>query len=573
MQQRVLAFLAAAIIFATCCAGLGHLPLLAPDEGRNAEVGREMSASGAWLVPTYNGVDYLDKPAFYFKTVALSLALFGNNETAARLPSAIFGVALAGMVFLFCRKVHGTRCGLMAAIIAASMPLFLAYARTVIFDIVLGFFVCGAIFAAYLAEQAEGQTRRNWYMLGAASAGLGTLVKGPVGFLIPILVLLIFYRVERREGAWKRLLSPLNIVLFFGVTLPWFVGLCLAHRDFLHYGLVEESFNRFTTSKKFHRSEPFYFYPLIVASTCLPWSMLMPEAVVASWKQRWAKHPADRLCLVWFFVVVIFFSLSQSKLPQYILSTAVAGGILLARLFNKALETPHSLPARVIGRGTLAFALVCILAALLVGVAGTHAGALAKPLHVTPEEAEPLGRAALPMAAAAAAFGILGIGARISRSPALCFLCLALFVPVCGTFSFGLLKPIFEAKSGRSVAEKMPPLSPDTELACLECFPNGLPFYLGRTATLISRNGAELTSNYIIATLEKNREWPKQIVPVADFDAWLGARRKPVYLIVRKKGLQTLETLATSRGVPIQQLARELWGAQLPPLQPLTRAP
>jgi len=125
-------------IFATCCAGLGHLPLLAPDEGRNAEVGREMSASGAWLVPTYNGVDYLDKPAFYFKTVALSLALFGNNETAARLPSAIFGVALAGMVFLFCRKVHGTRCGLMAAIIAASMPLFLAYARTVIFDIVLG---------------------------------------------------------------------------------------------------------------------------------------------------------------------------------------------------------------------------------------------------------------------------------------------------------------------------------------------------------------------------------------------------------------------------------------------------
>ena len=77
------------IVFAASCFRLGHLPLLAPDEGRNAEVGREMQESGAWLVPTYNGVDYLDKPAFYFKAVALSLSVFGNNETAARIPSLL----------------------------------------------------------------------------------------------------------------------------------------------------------------------------------------------------------------------------------------------------------------------------------------------------------------------------------------------------------------------------------------------------------------------------------------------------------------------------------------------------
>jgi hypothetical protein len=277
--------------------------------------------------------------------------------------------------------------------------------------------------------------------------------------------------------------------------------------------------------------------------------------------------------LVWFFVVVIFFSLSQSKLPQYILSTAVAGGILLARLFDKALNEKGSLPARLIGRGTLVFAIVCILAALIAIFAGAHSRALANPLHLSPEDAEPLGKAALPAAAVMAVFGVLGIVARIRRNSALCFLTLAFFIPVCGGFSFGLFRPIFEVKSGRSVAEKMPPLSPDTELACLECFPNGLPFYLGRTMTLFSRNGNELTSNYIIATLERNQQWPKQIVPVADFDAWLGACRKPVYLIVRKKGLQTLQNLANSRGVPVQQLARELWGAHLPPLQPLSQAP
>ena len=220
------------------CFRLGHLPLIAPDEGRNAEVAREMKDSGAWLVPTYDGLDYLDKPAFYFKAVAFSLAAFGNNETAARLPSAAFAIALAMLAFAFCRKIHGTRCGLLAVIVVTTMPLFVMNARTVIFDMALAFFVCGAIFAGYLAEEAEGRARRNWYLLGAASAGFATLVKGPIGFLIPVLVLLIFNRVEGRRGVWRRLFSPLNLLVFFGVTLPWFVGLCLAHRDFLQYGLV-----------------------------------------------------------------------------------------------------------------------------------------------------------------------------------------------------------------------------------------------------------------------------------------------------------------------------------------------
>src|SRR5262245_8037934 len=102
--NRLLAWFAGVIVFTTLCFRLGHLPLLAPDEGLKAEVGREMKESGAWLVPTYNGLDYLDKPAFYFKAVALSLAAMGNNETAARLPSAFFGLALVLIVFAFCRK-------------------------------------------------------------------------------------------------------------------------------------------------------------------------------------------------------------------------------------------------------------------------------------------------------------------------------------------------------------------------------------------------------------------------------------------------------------------------------------
>ena len=181
LSPRTLPLLALGIVFAALCFRLGYLPLLAPDEGRNAEVGREMRESGAWLVPTYNGVDYLDKPAFYFKAIALSLTVFGNNETAARIPSVVFGLALLAMVFGFCRKVHGTRCGLLAVIVVATMPLFLVNARTVIFDIALAFFVCGAIFSGYLAEATEGKARRNWYLLGAASAGLATTASAGQG--------------------------------------------------------------------------------------------------------------------------------------------------------------------------------------------------------------------------------------------------------------------------------------------------------------------------------------------------------------------------------------------------------
>ena len=564
LSNRTVAGLAIVIVLASICLRLGHLPLLAPDEGRNAEVGREMKESGAWLVPTYNGVDYLDKPAFYFKTVALSLAIFGQNETAARIPSAAFGVGLVAMVVAFCRKVHGTRCGLLAAIVVATTPLYFINARIVIFDIALAFFVCGAIFAGYLAEATAGKARRVWYLFGAASAGLATLVKGPVGFLIPILVLLFFNRLEHREGAWKRMFAPLNLVVFFALTLPWFVGLCVAHRDFLHYGLVEESFNRFTTARRFHRSEPVYFYLPIIAGLFFPWSLLLPEASLAAWKERWAKHPADRLCVLWSAVVIVFFSLSQSKLPGYILSVTVACGILLARLLEAALRAPDGKAARILARGTAVFALLCLVTAMVAALGVSQAHLLARPLRMSVVEAKQLGQWAMPLALLLAGFGAFAMLARWRHSATLCMLCLAAFPPLLVQLNVGVLEVVFDAKSGRRIAGDLSAIPVRTELACLECFPNGLPFYLSRTATLISRDGHELTSNYIISFLEKARHWPQQIVPLADLDSWLASRKAPVCLIVRPEDRERVKHLVAARDATLQSLPSGFLVAQLP---------
>ena len=552
------------IVFAAVCFRLGHLPLLAPDEGRNAEVGREMEASGAWLVPTYNGVDYLDKPAFYFKAVALSLAVFGQNETAARIPSAAFGVGLVFMVFAFCRRVYGLRCGLLAAIIVATTPLFLINARTVIFDIALAFFVCGAIFAGYLAEAAEGDARRWWYAAGAAAAGFATLVKGPVGFLIPSLVLLLFHRIEGHRDAWKRFFAPLNLLVFFGITLPWFVGLCLAHSDFFHYGIIDESFHRFTTAKRFHRSEPFYFYFLIVAATFFPWSFFLPEASLATWKERWAKNPVDRLCVLWAVVVVLFFSISQSKLPGYILSVTVASGILFARLVEAALATPTGKAAGVVIRATKGFALLAFVGVLVVAIGSSQLEHLAKPLRMTVEDLHQLGQGAWPLTLLLAGFCLAALVACYRRNTALCFLCLAAFAPLVVHLNVRMLDVVFDAKSGRRIAERISTLPGQPELACLECFPNGVPFYLGRTATLISRDGHELTSNYIISSLERSSRWPQQIVAVSDFEAWLDSRKKPVYLIVREEDRAKAMAIAEAHGTQFQALGSRLLGMSIP---------
>jgi hypothetical protein len=127
-----------------------------------------------------------------------------------------------------------------------------------------------------------------------------------------------------------------------------------------------------------------------------------------------------------------------------------------------------------------------------------------------------------------------------------------------------VLQVVFNAKSGRRIADKLTGLPPHSEIACLECFPNGLSFYLGRTATLISRDGGELTSNYIISTLNKSGPWPKQIVRLSDFDAWLASRTAPVYLIVGRDARDKLETIATARNATVQSLSPDYWGARLP---------
>ena len=545
-------------------AHLGDLPLISPDEGRNAEVAREMNQSRAWLVPTYNGLTYLDKPAFYFKTVALSFALFGESEGIARLSSAGFGFALLLALFLFCRRVYDQRTATLALLIVATTPLYMAFSRIVIFDMTLAFFVCSAIFACYLAEECEGKQRSRWYMLSALFAGIATLVKGPVGFVVPTLVIAIFNGFEGRLEAMKRFFALRNWAVFLAVVLPWFIGLSVLCPDFPYYGIMKESVARFTTTE-FRRTAPFYFYVPIIAGAFFAWSLLLPESIVAAGRERKRWSRADRLFVVWSVVVVLFFSISQSKLPGYILTAVMALGVLTARVFAAALDNRSGRAARIVRRGTVTLLLLSAAATLMLGAIDYEPSILESRLRFKHEVFALFEPALLPMAISLGVVSFLAALARWTRDTRLAFAAFMSVPLLLLTANPELLSVYAQTRSARSLAERIPKtLPPATELACLECLPHGLPFYLKRLVTVLSGDGRELTSNYVLFTLNSGKPWPERIVPLSRRDQWLATRDHPVYLLANERNLEMLGSIAANYGVDLVKLGSGYWAALLP---------
>ena len=543
--------------------GLGQLPLMQPDEGRNAEVAREMNDSGSWLVPTLNGLPYLDKPACYFKTVALSFALLGETAAAARLSSALSGFLLLVLTFAFVRHEYGPRTGGLAMIVVATSPLFLAFSRLVIFDMMLALFVCGAIFAGYIAEQKQGRSRVGWYLLGAASSALATLVKGPVGFIVPALVLGVFHALDRRWDALKRFFAPVNLLVFFGLTLPWFLVVNHQHHDFAYYGLVEESLHRYTTTE-FRRTGPFYYYLPWIVIGMFTWTVLLPESIAAAWRARRRLVSADRLLIVWTVVVIVFFSISKSKRPDYILSAIVALGALTARVLALALETRDSMAARLLRRQTVTLGILCLAVGVCLFVAAFRPHEFEALVEIPTENVMRVSAMLTRLAAAllvGAAVAALAWWRRNSWDSVAVFVSVPLAVL---TMGFDGVRLSAASKSARALADQIPPLPAHTEMACLECYPNGLPFYRKQLLTVFTDTGREFTSNYIIFMLKKTNPWPPGVIRLDERDQWLASRNHPVLLLARRNARDDLDAISAARGATVTNLVSGWWAALLP---------
>jgi 4-amino-4-deoxy-L-arabinose transferase-like glycosyltransferase len=542
---------------------LGDLPLMDPDEGRNAEVAREMAVSDRWLVPTYNGMPYLDKPALYFKLVALSFDALGTNETAARIPSALFAAALLVLIYGFCRREYGSSTAALAVAIVAAMPLFLAFARLVIFDMALAFFTSLTILAGFRAEERSGWQRLAAYSIGAASAGVATLMKGVVGFLVPTLVLLVLAFAEPRRSVWRRIFHPLPLAAFLLLVVPWFVGLSIRRPDFPYYGLFIETFQRFT-EPTFLRNGPFYYYVPVLAAVSFPWSIPLCGAVTLGWRERSRWKRADLLFVVWAATVLVFFSISQSKLPGYILTAVVALGVLLARLFVQALRDPAGAAGRVVFRSAIALGVVGCALSTWLAVEARSPGSTTAALQILGSDydaARTLFRPLLYVLPAIAGVAIVGWFAR--KIPLVLGAFFILPVSLL-TVYFGSLEEYARDVSSMPLAEEVRSIAPGATVVCFRSYPTGLAFYLERPLFLLTDDGRDTTSNYIPFYLSRKKRWPPEVIPVSRMRRWLRARRQPLFLLATERRSAALDTLAAAEGGTVRDLVDGWRGLYLP---------
>ena len=565
MWRYVLPVLAVLVSAVTLSYGLGAYPLLQPDEGRNAEVAREMLESGAWLVPTYNGLPYLDKPAFFFKVVAASLGWFGTNEAAARLPSVAFAVALLILLYRFCRRHYDAATAAAAVIVVAAAPLYIAFARIVIFDMTLAFFVSATILLCFdAAGAADSKRRARLYTAAAATAGVATLVKGPVGFILPTLVVALHHAWSRERGWWREAFAARNVALFLALFLPWFVGVSLQHPDFPYYGIVKESLHRFATDE-FHRTAPFYYYAVVIGLCFFPWSVLLPDAVIAVWRERQLLSAPDRLFVVWASVVVAFFSLSSSKLPGYILTAIAALGVLTARLFVSAWRG-DARAVRIVSRGLVALAAAAGGAAATAWFLAADSAALGRLPRKLADHLVPLQELFAPLALLLGVAAVLALAARWRRAWAMGFASFLMLPIGLVCLAVHYIGPYAGERSAKALAAAVPPLADDVEVACYLCLPNGLPFYLGRPVTVITyRDGREFESNYIRYRLTVDPAWPEGVVLEPKVGEWAAARRRPVYLLLGLDLRPYVQRRLERPDLEFTRLSPDFWGTWVRP--------
>ena len=310
-------------------ANLGAAALFDPDEGRNAERAREILLFGNWAIPHENFLPALDKPIFFYWLIAISYKLLGISEWSARLPSALAALGCLWVLYRFVRANWSHWESFVSVLILATSMQFFVFARIVIFDMTLTLLTSIALFEFYRATVTEHRNERRWRcLIMYAAMALASLVKGPIGIAIPGMVIFFYLLIERK---W-RLLAEMHVILgalvFCAVVVPVYLWAEFKNPGYLQYFLWEENVLRFLTSH-FQRGQPWYYYVFVIALGFSPWSVLIPSIVTARWKRK--IEGIDLFLILWIVLPVIFFSLSNSKMPHYVLPIFPPLAILTVR--------------------------------------------------------------------------------------------------------------------------------------------------------------------------------------------------------------------------------------------------
>ena len=510
---------------------LGRFPLIDPDEGRYAEIPREMMERGDFVTPLLNYVKYFEKPPLHYWLNAVAMSIFGKNEFAARFSGALMGLLAVLLVYHAGRRLFGRRSGLFAALILGACTGFVAQARLDITDMTLTCTLSAAL-AFFMVAAREGERHPGrYYYLSYLCAALAVLAKGLIGIVFPGAIIFLYLVVTGRWRLLKTMRLPTGMLLFFAVSAPWFIMVSLRNPEFARFFFIHEHFERFTTTVH-GRYQPFWFFIPILLGTMLPWSLFIPAAVSGVWQGRTTREGDARLyLLIWAAFIFLFFSKSDSKLIPYILPVIPPLALLVGDAFSRALDVGFQ-PLKLQGYG----------AGWITAILGT--GILIYP-HVAHSPAfSPVDGAFIGLL-----FLAEGVAALVSARRGQV---LALFVVLC-LFSFlqeifappVILAGIAEHKSPREFARIIRGRAGSDAVIATFGISQGLSFYTGRRVVVVGdRNELDFGSK-----LGDQSAW---FIDLQQFRTlWDG--NKPVFAILEDGELKQLRGTVTA---PLHELAR-----------------
>ena len=309
--------------------GNGSLAVTAPVEVNYAQTAKEMLSAGDWLSPQIYGNYWYDKPIFFYWELLAAFSAFGVTDFAARFFPALFAAAGLLLTYAFARRLYDERTAFWSAIILGTGVLYAFLAKLILTDMSLFVFFGGTLAAFFLGYHERQQ---KFFYIAYACAGLGVLTKGPVGFLLPGLVILVFLLAARDLSALRRICLPTGLLVFAAVCAPWYIYMYLVHgADFINTFLGIHNVLRATVSEH-AKWNVWYFYIGIYFIGMFPWSFALPLALYRAWRIRPSVDTRALFLLVWAVVVPVFFQLMATKYPTYSFPAFLPTAILTARL-------------------------------------------------------------------------------------------------------------------------------------------------------------------------------------------------------------------------------------------------
>jgi 4-amino-4-deoxy-L-arabinose transferase-like glycosyltransferase len=510
-------------------------PLFNPDEGRYAEIPREMLAGGDWVIPHLNGLAYIEKPPLQYWATAAALSVFGHGEFAARFYTGCCALVTLGVVWLVAWTLWQTAAAWRAAAVLSSMVLFVVLGQLLTLDMSLTFYMTLSLAGFLLAQPAPLQSgaERGWMLVAWGAAALGVLTKGLVAAVIPAAVLLLYSAYSRDFSPWRRLHAAVGLPLFLAIAVPWHWIAAVRMPEFLQFFFVHEHLARYLTPSA-DREEAWWFFAAVFALGSIPWTLPALRVVAVGWRRRVPRGQFDPVLFLWIWVVFIcvFFSLSDSKLIPYILPAMPGLALLVA-----------ASPAQAQRRDVWVTALLTLVAAGAAGAAslyGPRLLALNDRSHYFGLLAKPLAEIAALLAASA-----LYVLLKRRRDPTQAAVVLGAGWCLAGLMlmrAAGLVAPLY---SGVTLARAVGAVRPEVPVYSIGLYDQTLPFYWQHTFKLVAYRG-ELDFGL-------RRDPEAEIPSVAEFvDEW---RRLPEgFAVMEKSMFDDLE----GEGLPMREVARDV---------------